>query len=195
MPSEPAYVTAFKAFIKRGVEEDHFADMTAEFHGQNDRTTIILAASIVDESITDSIRALLRDHGVVRSLFDPDGPLGSFASRISLGFGLRLFDTKTKHDLDLIRLLRNGCAHSQIPFRFEMTEIRDVCAHLVLPDLPEFGEVPEDYEQAFPEISSDMSHPKTRFVSATSTIWTPLSRFAYKINLKPGQSPSLPLLP
>jgi hypothetical protein len=191
MPSEPAYVRAFKELIKTGLTEGHVDDLIGEMYGQ-DRATIILCTTTVDETISETIQFLLRRHGIVRELFEPDGALGAFASKISLAFGMKIFDIKTKHDLDLIRLLRNGCAHSHVPLRFTTKEVSDVCAHLLLPDL-DFGGVPGDFRQICPDIADDKAHPKTRFVKSCSMIWTALMR-AFPLG-PPEKPPKLPVLP
>src|SRR5262245_57015075 len=123
MASEPAYVRAFKDMIRDGLTEAHGPEMLSEFYSENDRSTIILTASIVDQAISASIQTQLLNHGAVRDMFDPDGALGTFSAKISLAFGMRIYGKKTKHDLDLIRLLRNGCAHSEMPIRFSVPQV------------------------------------------------------------------------
>ena len=131
--ADPAYIVAFKKLLKEGPDHSHVNEMVREFYGENDRAAIILLSTFAEQGIVWAIRSKMRKHSLVGQLFDPDGAIGTFGAKIFVAFALDLFGTKTKHDLDLIRTLRNGCAHSDIPLRFKTPEVRAVCDHLLLP--------------------------------------------------------------
>lgn len=44
-------------------------------------------------------------------LFDRSGPLATFSAQIKIGYALGLYGTKVRHDLDVIRDIRNEFAH------------------------------------------------------------------------------------
>lgn len=102
-------------------------------------------------------------------LFGPDrGPLGDFSAKIIIAYALKVIGPITKDDLDLIRLLRNGFAHSRMHFTFETPEVREVCEHFKL--LTQFNIViPADYRR-FAGAKPDVNHPKVRFICACHDI-------------------------
>jgi hypothetical protein len=101
--------------------------------GLNDRARIILAASILDQLLRFLILAHFpeiddEDMAQVNDLFEGDSaPLGSFSSRIKIGFALGIFGPKTKQDLERIKAIRNACAHSRVAVHFEAPEVAGEC--------------------------------------------------------------------
>jgi hypothetical protein len=53
-----------------------------------------------------------------RNLFEFEGAVGTFSSKIIVAYALRLIGPTTRGDLDLSRFLRNEFAHSRIRFGF-----------------------------------------------------------------------------
>ena len=107
------------------------------------------------------------------ALFDYDGPLGTFASKILTAYGLGIFGSNTNHDLLLIRTIRNEFAHCQLPLRFDLPVVKAMCDHLLLPDNEQVRAVPS-YFWSLPDEKPnswfDEGHPKTRFVTGCYTI-------------------------
>jgi hypothetical protein len=64
-------------------------------------------------------------------MFDGDhereGIIGSFYSRMHVGYALGVFGPKTLRDLDAIRSIRNAFAHSHHDLSFETEAIKDLC--------------------------------------------------------------------
>jgi hypothetical protein len=85
-------------------------------------------------AIKDMMRSLSRSQE--KALFSGEGPLASFGSKIKIGVALRIFGEKTLRDLDTIREIRNGFAHSTEAFDFKTTEVAALCALLYSADLP-----------------------------------------------------------
>lgn len=182
---EPAYVKAFKSLVKAGADHSHVEEMIGELFGESDRATMILFAGSAEESIVWALLSRMRKHGAVKELFDPDGPIGTFSSKISLGFALELFGPETRRDLDYIRTLRNGCAHSEIPLKFLTPAVKAICDHLRLPDT-DFAKVPPDWRDS--TMANDLTHPKTRYVTTCHTVLN------YMVALSENQ-PGLATLP
>ena len=155
--------------MKEGPDHSHADEMIREFYGDSDRAVMILSATRAEEALGWALESLMREHSDVDAMLDPDGPIGTFSAKISLSFSLGLFETKTKHDLNLIRILRNGCAHADLPLRFKMPEVKTMCEHLLLPDT-QFAKVPPDLKDVDAEAARDMSNPKTRFVTVCQTV-------------------------
>jgi hypothetical protein len=112
-----------------------------------------------------------------------------------MAYALGLFGRKTKHDLLLIRAMRNEFAHCQKAIRFDIAAVKDVCAHLLLPDIAEIRALPFALIERSPDPQStwhDRNHPKTRFAIDCYTIITGL----FNLTLRPPdeslQSSNLP---
>jgi hypothetical protein len=171
MTSDPAYLRAFKTFAKSSPSVADRKAMEKEFYGENDRACGVLNASWVEQMLETAIKRRLRPDCPAK-LFDYDGPVGTFSARIMMGYALNLFGPNTRHDLDLIRTIRNEFAHCQLPLSFDIPEIKAVCDHLLIPDTPARVIPPYLVDIAMdvgladetPDHWTDRQHPKTRFV-------------------------------
>jgi hypothetical protein len=185
MADEPAYVRAFKDFAKSIPSADDLPSMEKEFLGENDRACGILFATWVDIALRGSIESIFRpdlSSELLKRLFDFEGPMGSFGSRINVGYALSIFGKKTQHDLDLVRLIRNEFAHCRLPLAFEIKQVSDVCANFQLPETEQsrkpliLNQLPN--QEKWAKIWDDRSHPTMRFVTTCNTIANGLLVFA-----------------
>ncbi|MDB5476497.1 MAG: Mannitol repressor [Phenylobacterium sp.] len=83
----------------------------------------ILVGACVEDSLRDHIRGRLRPDlkaSEVSALLDGDAPLATFSAKIRFGYAASLYGPLTRDDLDLIRLIRNTCAHSQRRVSFDL---------------------------------------------------------------------------
>ena len=104
-------------------------------------------------------------------VFDGTGPLSSFSAKILIGYSLRLYGEVFRHDMDIIRELRNGFAHTRMPLAFEQPEVAAMCAQLRMASHPELSWLPVPYSTRFDlDIVGDNNHPRTRFTRACHTI-------------------------
>jgi hypothetical protein len=104
-------------------------------------------------------------------IFDGNGSLSSFSDKILVGFALEMYGPTFRHDLDIIRELRNGFAHVRLPLTLTAPEVAGMCAHLQLPDHKELRWLPQAYSEKYDlEIAADDKHPRTRFTRACHTI-------------------------
>src|SRR5262245_17334844 len=96
-----------------------------------DRAAVITAAAVLDDLLKLILRArMLKDEKVVDETLD--GEIFSFAVRIDICYGLGLISDKERHDLHIIRKVRNTCAHSRKPVTFEDPSVRDRWRNLTL---------------------------------------------------------------
>lgn len=163
--------------------------MEREFYADSDRACGILQASWVELMVERCIAGRLRPEGV-SNIFDANGPLGTFSNKIMMAYSLGLFGRQTRHDLGLIRNMRNGFAHCQRPLRFRTPEIKAVCDNLALPDVGRVRNVPLalfDREVDGGGEWHDKDHPRERYVVCCYTIITGL----FRLHLQPPP----PLLP
>jgi hypothetical protein len=108
-------------------------------------------------------------------LFEGNGPLASFSNKILMAHGLSLYGEKFRHDIDLIRELRNGFAHCRHAMTLQTPEVAQVCDNLLLPDDEDFRRAPLSYVNLHPDprAVADPVHPRTRFTTAchTASVW------------------------
>jgi hypothetical protein len=175
----PDYVRAFKEYTKSTPTADDIGPMEEEFYGQNDRACGILFGGWIDLALVSAIKSTLRPdltRILEDSLFDFEGPIRTFSSRINLAYALSIFGEKTKHDLDLIRLIRNQFAHCRLPLHFEIPEVKAVCDHLQIPDTGQathpfmFASFVRSHELMKTAEYNDPKHPKTRFLTCCHSI-------------------------
>jgi hypothetical protein len=190
MAGDPAYIRNLKTFARGDLTIDDLPALEAELYGANDRASAVMLGALVENSLTTFMARQLRldlSKDEKRRLFDYEGPLSNFASKIMLTYALGLIGPITRDDLNLIRLLRNEFAHARKPFGFETTVVAAVCKHLKTPDLPHsiirFG---------LPSLGKpvdDITHPRTRYRSACHTISSSLLKNAsvlYRVNVTSG---------
>jgi hypothetical protein len=115
MPT-PAYLRAFKAYLASSPGFFDLPAMELEFYGNiSDRAAVILQASSVENILQSVIETKMRkplSNDLRDRIFEGNGPLSSFSHKILTGYALGLFGNVFRHDLDLIRELRNGFAHA-----------------------------------------------------------------------------------
>jgi hypothetical protein len=93
-------------FLENESEELAFYD-----HDSN-RAVGVVWPAIVENRLTDALKAYLRpDDRVFGDLFRPDGALGTFGSKIRLGYMLGLYEEDLKDDLVQLTKIRNAFAH------------------------------------------------------------------------------------
>lgn len=172
MADEPAYIRNFKELTKGGLELMDLGAFEQEAYGGSDRARAILLSSVAENALYTYLRVRMRAEitaGDRKRLFSYDGILGSFGARTTLAYSFGLISSGMKHELDLIRILRNGFAHCLKPFDFETAEVAAICAKFRFPDQGD-AFIPHGYlttvtdEQL--EQAPDKSHPRTRFVMA-----------------------------
>ncbi len=175
MASDPTYVRAFKEFTKTSGSptSEQRLEMEKEFYGESDRACVILQASWTELMVERAVRSRLRG---TRSgeLFGRNGPLSNFSNKISMAYSMGIFAEKTRHDLTLIRELRNGFAHCQLPLRFKMPIVKTMCDNMQLPDLDEHRAIPNILDRPIEGDGQwhDRDHPRERYMICCHTIIT-----------------------
>jgi hypothetical protein len=172
MTSDPAYVRDFKDFTKGELVPANLHTYEQEAYGGSDRARAIMLSVVAENALDDLVRSKIRstlNSATRKQLFGFDGIFGSFGAQILVAYSLGWINENSRHDLDHIRIIRNGFAHCLKPFDFETPECAVICAHLKCPDDPGYL-IPHGYLQAIPDemlmAASDPNHPRTRYVKA-----------------------------
>lgn len=181
---ESKYIRDFKAMTKGALTFDDVVALESEMYGENDRATIVMSTVIVESALEVFVKDKLRptiNSDDNRLLFDYVGPLGTFSSKTLIAYAFNFFGPETRHDLDLIRTLRNGFAHSRRSFGFTTPEVATLCAELKSPEW-DGASMPLDYLRKTPaeglvEVLS-VTGPRNRWIIACHTLTYRLLRNA-----------------
>jgi hypothetical protein len=131
LASKSALETAFKGLkrVSRVFDfQKSLADMMAGVQDDNDRVTAIVSGSHVENALGSALKARMRPLNISEEneLFGIGSPLGTFANKIKIGYGLRLFELATKNDLNIIRKIRNAFAHARDSVNFTRRKFKNV---------------------------------------------------------------------
>lgn len=102
-------------------------DLYAELRGDSERAAVIFGAAVLDELLRQVLEAfMIADDNEISELIGDSRPLGTFAARTRAAYCLGLIDDEEKHDLEIIRRIRNPFAHLIRTPSFEKEgELRD----------------------------------------------------------------------
>jgi mannitol operon repressor len=134
-------------------DQPEFAAFLKEFQGETDRGAALVGAALLDQKLSDILRAFLVEGRITDSLLEGgNAPLGTFSARIKAAFALGLIDRHEQHECEIIRKVRNEFAHRIHGTTFKEQRIAAWCAALQS-DLP-----------AGPEAFKD--NPRGMFINA-----------------------------
>jgi len=116
-----------------------------ELEKESDRGCALVAAAYLENQITE----LLEDFFIKQSkkdsdsLFDFNGPVGTFSSKIKMCLALGLIPKEISNGLDIVRKIRNEFAHLHEPLNFN-TESMSQRVVALLPEISVENTVPRE---------------------------------------------------
>ncbi|WP_029582934.1 hypothetical protein [Bradyrhizobium sp. URHD0069] len=88
----------------------------------NDRGACILISANLENALDAALQQVLSPpHD---DMFEADGPLATFARKISMAHAFRIIGPVTKENFRLIRHVRNAFAHAKVPIEFKTPEVK-----------------------------------------------------------------------
>lgn len=110
-------------------EERSAVSAAANSFEQHPIVTAILGYVLVEHELDILLRKKFKkkDDETWRDLQDEQGPLRSFSTKIRIGYAFGIYNEKIKHDLNVVRVIRNAFAHSK--------KLLDFNDPLVVPEL------------------------------------------------------------
>lgn len=112
------------------------SDHAATLSGESDRSALILCGSLVEYHITswlyEKMPSLNSDERT--TLFNFEGPCGTFSARIKMAQALGLYDRAARKRVELIKEMRNAAAHSHAALQFDTPAIHRAVAGLFYPE-------------------------------------------------------------
>lgn len=128
-----SFARSLKDLVKNHTIEE-WAESFVTLGMDGDRSMAILASVMVERGLEN----VLLQHIVPISkteydqLFEGVGPLSSFSNKIKIAYAIGALSKDARHDLDLIREIRNTFAHSVVQIDFNEAAIARRCRDLKL---------------------------------------------------------------
>jgi hypothetical protein len=102
-----------------------------EFQEESDRGAALVGAALLDARLERLLLAHMLPGKVAGELVNGrNAPLGTFSARINLCYALGLITTAERHDLNLVRSIRNEFAHREHGITFSDDRITGLCSSL-----------------------------------------------------------------
>ncbi|MFJ3059028.1 hypothetical protein [Herbaspirillum sp. NPDC087042] len=99
---------------------------------ETDRGAALMAAAFLDERLMCLLRnRLVNDKKMSKVMFDFNGPLGTFSSRINFCYLLGLLPKNVHRELHIVRSIRNKFAHRADFMDFEDPSTKSLCNSLI----------------------------------------------------------------
>jgi len=141
MVTQPAYLRALRDYTKTKYGDDATTGTVAHFMTESDRGALILAATNIEDSlelqILERLPALILDEAARKEMFEQDGAISSFSRKTAMAYAMGIIDKPYRKLIDLIREVRNACAHSRQDISLEVPELRKVCEVVIADMLPD----------------------------------------------------------
>ncbi len=139
-----AALTRLKAYAKSNAT-DVAENLGQTVDQETDRGAIIILTTAVEDILARRILAeMVPLNGDEHNrMFGPDAPLGSFSSKIKFAYALGLINREAVKICDVLREMRNACAHSGRPISFKNEELRDafqIITQKLFEDVPTYDE-------------------------------------------------------
>jgi DNA-binding MltR family transcriptional regulator len=113
---------------------DHLLEVLTKL---DDRAAAIMAASMLETFLSAAIAYSFRrfpKEADYESIFGGSGPLATFSAKILTGYHMSVISADVRHDLKIIKNIRNNFAHDFASLSFATTHITDSCRSLKLKD-------------------------------------------------------------
>lgn len=132
----PGSIKTLRRFYKKSARIPEVEELKSELLGESDRTAIIVMATLLDDVLAYRLEKSLCFHpeeSEVEHIFRFEGPLGTFSSRTEIACLFGFIDDVTYQQLDIVRELRNACAHSIHPTVFSDAALVNVVRRMLHP--------------------------------------------------------------
>jgi mannitol operon repressor len=121
---------------------EDLARFVDELKRETDRGLPLVAAALIDDRLTETLRAFFCEvPSAAKLLDDGSAPLSSFSSRVEVCYALGLIDEFEYKEIGLIRKVRNEFAHQKHGMSFSSPRIQGLCSTLKS-DLPMGSDYP-----------------------------------------------------
>ena len=105
-----------------------YQDFKTSLLTESDRGSVLMAAAFIEDKITKLLKTyMVHNQTIQKKIFEGNGALATFSSKIDISFLLGLIPKNIYNDLGVLRKLRNDFAHNAKPITFQTDYIIDRC--------------------------------------------------------------------
>jgi hypothetical protein len=138
--NEPAYLVNLKAYGRQMIgDNDNVKEIIADLNTESDRSAFILAATSIEDTIEwallERMPVLAHDNQSRKRIFGAQGSLSTYADKILLAYALGMIDREGQGQIDLVREIRNTCAHSRRPLSMEIPVLVEAVKAAIGPEM------------------------------------------------------------
>ena len=109
------------------------SDAIAEIDTGTPRSAAILSGAIVESRLETALKqSFHRDTKMTDELFGISGAIGSFSTKVKLGFLIGMYSLKARKELETITKIRNLFAHKLDVINFDGQQIKAMANNLTL---------------------------------------------------------------
>jgi hypothetical protein len=149
----PGSVKSLRKYSKERILDLNAAGLQAELMGESDRASVILLSSLLEEALTFRISKCLcfePNDEEYDKIFRFEGPLGTFSARMEIACVFGYIDDRSYNQLNMVREMRNACAHSKQALTFSNQTLVNVVKRMFAP----VGILPEPVGDHAPSIKA-----------------------------------------
>ncbi len=139
-----------KYYKRRGARRDP-ALIVEAIKSENDRTFVIILGSVLEDALESQLEKKMRpfeSETERNAIFGVDAPAGTFSAKIRMAYALSVIDKGMKSQLDDLREIRNACAHSVLPLSFHTPELIGMCERFFRKEVGAFVQLNGDKTSA-----------------------------------------------
>jgi hypothetical protein len=132
----PGSIKTLRRFYKSRLGKPKLGDFRKELIGESERASILLIATLLDDALTYRISQALSFTATEEEydyIFRFEGPLGTFSARLEVACLFGIIEDDTYQELEIIRELRNACAHSKHPTVFSDSVVANAAKRIFDP--------------------------------------------------------------
>lgn len=110
-----------------GVTEEELDEGFEAFKKETDRGAVILGATTLEDKLAERLQSQMPhlNSDELSRLFGWDGPMGTFSAKVRMAHALGHLDRATFKMAEVVREMRNACAHSRQDISFKDEALRD----------------------------------------------------------------------
>ena len=118
---------ALGAYQKRGTVSDDLSEIVEMLMDESDRGVVVILGSLLEDALLSRIEEsfIPLTQTQRKNLIRSGGLLSNFDDRLNLAHALGLISESVVEELQVIKAMRNACAHSRLELTFVTPELRD----------------------------------------------------------------------
>lgn len=107
-----------------------------QFESESDRGVVMILGSLLEDGLLNRLVKEFQSLSAaqLKNLTRSGGLLSGFEQRIALAHALGVIDQETADDLQVIKAMRNACAHSRFKIDFLTPQLKEAFALLISED-------------------------------------------------------------